>query len=154
MSHKTKAAMQGRQCHHQKLKQSQDTRASAGGQSLNRAHKYALERNQRVKNNITSNEQHTLFDAIFLNKFNAFHQSFLNYKICPIDGKRSNTFITVFAKVNSKGNRITLISISIVYHFKRKKIIFNNFNCLITGNLNHCNFYSVVDFLIACAGGA
>ena len=31
---KTKAAMQGRQCHHQKLKQSQDTRVNAGGQSL------------------------------------------------------------------------------------------------------------------------
>lgn len=34
MSHKTKAAMQGRQCHYQKLKQSQDTRVNAGGQSL------------------------------------------------------------------------------------------------------------------------
>ncbi len=34
MSHKTKAAMQGRQCHYQKLKQSQDTRVIAGGQSL------------------------------------------------------------------------------------------------------------------------
>lgn len=31
---KTKAAMQGRQCHYQKLKQSQDTRVNAGGQSL------------------------------------------------------------------------------------------------------------------------
>lgn len=31
---KTKAAMQGRQCHHQKLKQSQDTRAGAGGQRM------------------------------------------------------------------------------------------------------------------------
>ena len=34
MSHKTKAAMQGRQCHYQKLKQSQDTVVNAGGQSL------------------------------------------------------------------------------------------------------------------------
>ena len=34
MSHKTKAAMQGRQCHYQKLKQSQDTGVNAGGQSL------------------------------------------------------------------------------------------------------------------------
>lgn len=34
MIHKTKAAMQGRQCHYQKLKQSQDTRVNAGGQSL------------------------------------------------------------------------------------------------------------------------
>ncbi|MFB5043345.1 host cell division inhibitor Icd-like protein [Enterobacter hormaechei subsp. xiangfangensis] len=34
MTHKTKAAMQGRQCHYQKLKQSQDTRVNAGGQSL------------------------------------------------------------------------------------------------------------------------
>lgn len=34
MIHKTKAAMQGRQCHYQKLKQSQDTRGNAGGQSL------------------------------------------------------------------------------------------------------------------------
>ena len=34
MSHKTKAAMQGRQCHYQNLKQSPDTRVNAGGQSL------------------------------------------------------------------------------------------------------------------------
>lgn len=34
MIYKTKAAMQGRQCHYQKLKQSQDTRVNAGGQSL------------------------------------------------------------------------------------------------------------------------
>lgn len=34
MSHKTKAAMQGRQCHYQKLKQSQDTRVNAGGQRM------------------------------------------------------------------------------------------------------------------------
>ncbi len=34
MSHQTKAAMQGRQCHYQKLKHSQDTRVNAGGQSL------------------------------------------------------------------------------------------------------------------------
>lgn len=34
MINKTKAAMQGRQCHYQKLKQSQDTRVNAGGQSL------------------------------------------------------------------------------------------------------------------------
>lgn len=34
MTGKTKAAMQGRQCHHQKLKQSQDTRAGAGGQRM------------------------------------------------------------------------------------------------------------------------
>ncbi|NTZ40410.1 hypothetical protein EXW94_22530 [Enterobacter sp. JMULE2] len=34
MAHKTKAAMQGRQCHYQKLKQSQDTRVNDGGQSL------------------------------------------------------------------------------------------------------------------------
>lgn len=34
MLDKTKAAMRGRQCHYQKLKQSQDTRVNAGGQSL------------------------------------------------------------------------------------------------------------------------
>lgn len=34
MPDKTKAALQGRQCHYQKLKQSQDTRVNAGGQSL------------------------------------------------------------------------------------------------------------------------
>lgn len=34
MIHKTKAAMQGRQCHYQKLKQSQDTRVNAGGQRM------------------------------------------------------------------------------------------------------------------------
>lgn len=34
MLNKTKAALQGRQCHHQKLKQSQDTRAGAGGQRM------------------------------------------------------------------------------------------------------------------------
>ena len=34
MAHKTKAALPGRQCHYQKLKQSQDTRVNAGGQSL------------------------------------------------------------------------------------------------------------------------
>lgn len=37
MSHKTKAAMQGRQCHYQKLKQSQDTRVNASGQSQSAA---------------------------------------------------------------------------------------------------------------------
>lgn len=37
MIHKTKAAMQGRQCHYQKLKQSQDTRVNAGGQSQSAA---------------------------------------------------------------------------------------------------------------------
>ncbi len=34
MSDKTKAAMQGRQCHYQKFKQNQVTRVNAGGQSL------------------------------------------------------------------------------------------------------------------------
>lgn len=34
MLDKTKAAMQGRQCHYQKLKQSQDTRVNAGGQRM------------------------------------------------------------------------------------------------------------------------
>ncbi|MCK7086210.1 host cell division inhibitor Icd-like protein [Enterobacter kobei] len=34
MAHKTKAALPGRQCHYQKIKQSQDTRVNAGGQSL------------------------------------------------------------------------------------------------------------------------
>jgi len=143
---KTKAALQSCQCHYEKPKQIKHTRVNAGGQSLNRAQEYALQRNQIVKKNITSNEQCSLFDALFLNKFNAFYQPFLNYKICAIYGKRPNTFITVFGKVNTKGNWITLISISIVYHFKWKEIIFNNFNCLITGNLSHCNFYSVVDF--------
>ncbi|EPK1066278.1 TPA: host cell division inhibitor Icd-like protein [Klebsiella pneumoniae] len=161
MSDKTKAALQSCQCHYQMFKQGQNTRVSAGGQSLSRMHictqgiisvsfskalKSASEQNQRVKKNITSKEQRPLFDAIFLNNFNAFHQPFLNYKICAIYGKRPNTFITIFGKVNTKGNRITLISISIVYHFKWKEIIFNNFNCLIAGNLSHCNFYSVVDF--------
>jgi hypothetical protein len=34
MAHKTKAALPGRQCHYQKIKQSQDTRVNAGGQRL------------------------------------------------------------------------------------------------------------------------
>ncbi|HCI3133555.1 TPA: hypothetical protein NOV55_005757 [Klebsiella pneumoniae] len=38
MIHKTKAAMQGRQCHYQMFKQEQNTRVSAGGQSLSRVH--------------------------------------------------------------------------------------------------------------------
>ena len=64
---KTKAALQSCQCHYEKPKQIKHTRVNAGGQSLNRAQEYALQRNQRVKKNITSNEQCSLFDAIFLN---------------------------------------------------------------------------------------
>jgi hypothetical protein len=64
---KTKAALQSCQCHYEKPKQIKHTRVNAGGQSLSRAQEYALQRNQRA-----SNEQCSLFDAIFLNKFNAF----------------------------------------------------------------------------------
>lgn len=38
MAHKTKAAMQGRQCHYQKLKQGQNTRGNAGGQRISGMH--------------------------------------------------------------------------------------------------------------------
>lgn len=46
---KTKAALQSCQCHYEKPKQIKHTGVNAGGQSLNRAQEYALQRNQRVK---------------------------------------------------------------------------------------------------------
>ena len=46
---KTKAALQSCQCHYEKPKQIKHTRVNDGGQSLNRAQEYALQRNQRVK---------------------------------------------------------------------------------------------------------
>lgn len=146
MMHKTKAALQSCQCHYQKLKQNKNTRVNVGGQILDRAQKYKLSRNQRVKKLIILKKQHSLLDTVFLNKFNSFDESFLVYKISAIYGKRPNTFITIFGEINTKGNRITFIRISIVNHFKWKVISFNNFNRLITGNLNHFIIYSVVDF--------
>lgn len=143
---KTKAALQSCQCHYQKLKQNKNTRVNVGGQILDRAQKYKLSRNQRVKKLIILKKQHSLLDTVFLNKFNSFDESFLVYKISAIYGKRPNTFITIFGEINTKGNRITFIRISIVNHFKWKVISFNNFNRLITGNLNHFIIYSVVDF--------
>ncbi|QDX99424.1 hypothetical protein EGD00_20805 [Pectobacterium carotovorum subsp. carotovorum] len=86
-----------------------------------------------------------LFEFIFLYKFNAFNESVFNYKIFVANRKRPNTLI--IGEVNTKGNWITLVGIPIVYYFKRKEIIFNNFKCLITSKLSHCGFYSDSCFL-------
>lgn len=146
MMHKTKAALQSCQCHYGIFKQSQHTRISAGGQSIDGAQKYELPRNQRVKKFIISKKQCSLLDTVFLNKLYSFDESFLVYKICAIYGKRPNTLIIIFGEINTKGNWITLVCISIINNFKWKVISFNNFNCLITGNLNHFIIYSVIDF--------